>query len=126
MGVLGQNKAKTPIIAGTICGVVIFLAWMIYLGLWYYKRRKCNREEHQRKIDDAIIAAAHPNSHPNTPGDEMSSPGLGSQPRVPPVKPLAPEHPSEANLLEEPESNDGAYYTDRVGADQKKEAQSPV
>lgn len=103
-----------------VCGAVIFLAWIIYLGLWYYKRRKRNAAERQRKIDDAIIAAAHPNSHPNASGDETSSPRSGEQPKRPPVKPLASEHPSEAKLLEAPESNSAAHFTNGVGANQEK------
>lgn len=102
-----------------VCGVVIFLAWMVCLGLWYRKRRRRNEEEHQRKIDDAIIAAAHPSSQ----GNQTSSPGLGEQPKRPPVQPLASEHPSEANLhlLEAPESNSAADHTNGADANQKEE-----
>ena len=82
--------------------MVIFLAWIIYVGLWYRKRRRRNKEEHQRKIDEAIIAAARPTSHPNTPGNETPAPRLGG--RLP-VDPLAPEHASERGLLEAPKSN---------------------
>lgn len=82
---------------------------MIYLGLWYRKRRNRNEKERQRKIDNAIIAAALPNNHPNTSGDEKSSPRLDRQPERPPIEPLASEHPSEVNLLEAPEANRAAY-----------------
>src|SRR5258706_2853415 len=129
-----RNKAKTPIIAGTViefnrlpggyanailqvCGVVIFLAWIIYLGLWYRKRRRRNKEEHQQQIDDAIITAAHPTSHPNTPGNDTSSLRLGERLLV---DPLDPEHTSEAGLLEAPKSNSAAYYTNGAGANQEQ------
>lgn len=130
-----RNQAKTPIIAGTVmefnrlpggyadailqvCGAVIFLAWIIYLGLWYRKRRRRNKEEQQQRIDDAIITAAHPTSHPNTPANETSSPRLGE--RLP-VDPLAPEHAPEAGLLGAPKSNSTAYYTIGADANQEKE-----
>jgi len=103
-----------------VCGVVIFLAWMIYLGLWYRKRRRRNEEERQRKIDDAIIAAARPSSHPNTSGDEKTSPRLEEQSKRPPVKPLASEHPSETNLLEAPEANNAAYDTEGTNQEKRK------
>jgi hypothetical protein len=89
-----------------VCGAAILLAWIIFLGLWYRKRRRRNKEEHRRKIENAIIAAAHPTSHPNTPGNEMPSPRLGD--RLP-VDPLASKH------AEGPETNSAAYYTS--GAD---------
>lgn len=33
---LGGSKALTPIIAGSICGALILLAWLTYLGHWSY------------------------------------------------------------------------------------------
>ena len=88
------------------------------MGLWYRKRRRRNKEEHQRKIDDAIITAAHPTSHSNTPGKDTSSPRLGE--RLP-VDPLPPAHDSEGGLLEAPKSNSAAYYTNGADANQEKE-----
>ncbi|KAG8729331.1 hypothetical protein FRC10_004062, partial [Ceratobasidium sp. 414] len=38
------GQAKTPIIAGTICGVVIGLAWLI-AAVWWFMRRKKRRSE---------------------------------------------------------------------------------
>ncbi|KAF8160759.1 hypothetical protein B0H34DRAFT_350891 [Crassisporium funariophilum] len=43
---LGGKKALTPIIAGSVCGGVMFLAWVIGFGIYFrkrYKRRQRNR-----------------------------------------------------------------------------------
>ncbi|KAJ1300306.1 hypothetical protein OPQ81_005128 [Rhizoctonia solani] len=37
-----SGKAKTPIIAGTVCGVVVGLAWIIAAVWWFMKRRRSN------------------------------------------------------------------------------------
>jgi len=37
---LGNGRALTPIIAGSICGALVLLAWLTYLSHWYYLRRK--------------------------------------------------------------------------------------
>lgn len=95
---------------------------MIYLGLWYRKRRHRNEKERQRKIDDTIIAAAVPNNHPNTTGDGKSSSRLDKQPERPPIEPLASSHPSEVNLLEAPEANRAAYDTKSVNQEKNKPA----
>ncbi|QRV82730.1 transmembrane protein [Ceratobasidium sp. AG-Ba] len=39
-----DGKALTPIIAGTVCGVVIGLAWIIAAVWWFMKRRKRRNE----------------------------------------------------------------------------------
>lgn len=53
---LGRSKAKTPIIAGSICGALILLAWATYLGHWtwtqHQKRKRTPPAE--RKVSDAI------------------------------------------------------------------------
>ncbi|KAH9485093.1 hypothetical protein JR316_0002000 [Psilocybe cubensis] len=45
---LGGKKAKTPIIAGSICGGVLFLAWVI--GFAIYFRKRINRKKRNRLI----------------------------------------------------------------------------
>ncbi|KAG8856292.1 hypothetical protein FRB91_000921 [Serendipita sp. 411] len=50
------SKAKTPIIAGSICGALILLAWATYLGHWtwtQHKKRK-NMRPGQKKLSDAM------------------------------------------------------------------------
>ncbi|PVG02978.1 hypothetical protein CPB86DRAFT_772332 [Serendipita vermifera] len=53
---LGRSKAKTPIIAGTICGTLIILAWLSYLGHWYYRRRQKRKgtSPEMLKVSDTI------------------------------------------------------------------------
>ncbi|KAG8786381.1 hypothetical protein FRC15_011544 [Serendipita sp. 397] len=51
-----RSKAKTPIIAGSICGALILLAWATYLGHWtwtQHKKRK-NMRPGQKKLSDAM------------------------------------------------------------------------
>ena len=75
-----------------------------------------NKEEHQRKIDEAIIIAAHPTSHPNTPGNGTPAPRSGD--RLP-ADPLAPEHASAE--VQAPETNGRARFTDSADANLEKE-----
>ncbi|KAF9567973.1 hypothetical protein CPC08DRAFT_757856 [Agrocybe pediades] len=45
---LGGKKAKTPIIAGSICGGIVLLAWLI--GFAVYFRKRYNRKKRNQLI----------------------------------------------------------------------------
>ncbi|CAE7145151.1 unnamed protein product [Rhizoctonia solani] len=69
------GKAKTPIIAGTVCGVVIVLAWAIAAVWWFMKRRK-------RRNDSADLLNAEAKAYDAPPvgyGPASSGPGWDGQ-----------------------------------------------
>jgi len=55
---LGGGKALTPIIAGSICGSIILLAWCTYLVHWSYlqwRKRKHTSAEMRKAADTMIL-----------------------------------------------------------------------
>ncbi|CAE6437706.1 unnamed protein product [Rhizoctonia solani] len=69
------GHAKTPIIAGTVCGVVIGLAWIIAAVWWFMKRRK-------RRADGADLLNAESKPYDAPPvgyGPASSGPGWDGQ-----------------------------------------------
>ena len=68
------GKAKTPIIAGTICGVVIGAAWLIALVWWLMRRRKRNSEP-----ADLLGAEAKPYDAPPAGYGASGGPGWNTQ-----------------------------------------------
>jgi len=51
---LGGKKAKTPIIAGSICGGLMLLAWVIGFGIYF--RKRYNRKQRNRLIAEGKAA----------------------------------------------------------------------
>jgi hypothetical protein len=51
---LGGKKAKTPIIAGSICGGVMLIAWIIGFGIYF--RKRYNRKQRNRLIAEGKAA----------------------------------------------------------------------
>ncbi|KDR75162.1 hypothetical protein GALMADRAFT_45042, partial [Galerina marginata CBS 339.88] len=51
---LGGKKAKTPVIAGSICGGVMLLAWIIGFGIYF--RKRYNRKQRNRLIAEGKAA----------------------------------------------------------------------
>lgn len=68
------GKARTPIIAGTICGVVIGLAWLI-ATVWYFMRRR----KRQSNVDLINTETKPYNSPPVGYGPSSAGPGWEAQ-----------------------------------------------
>lgn len=49
---LGGKPAKTPIIAGSICGGVVFIAWLVGLAIYIHKRRR--RQKQKRAAEEGL------------------------------------------------------------------------
>ncbi|KAF5326467.1 hypothetical protein D9611_000347 [Ephemerocybe angulata] len=49
---LGGKPAKTPIIAGSVCGGVLFIAWVIGFAVYFRKRQ--NRKKRKRAAEEGL------------------------------------------------------------------------
>ncbi|QRW23881.1 hypothetical protein RhiXN_10205 [Rhizoctonia solani] len=93
------GKAKTPIIAGTVCGVVIGLAWIIAAVWWFMRRRK--RGEGVDLLNTEAKAYDVP---PAGYGPASSGPGWDGQSSVPNNQPWANDPAYTGSYYQNPPS----------------------
>ncbi|KAF8749717.1 hypothetical protein RHS01_09902 [Rhizoctonia solani] len=93
------GKAKTPIIAGTVCGVVIGLAWIIAAVWWFMRRRK--RSEGVDLLNTEAKAYDVP---PAGYGPASSGPGWDGQSSVPNNQPWANDPAYTGSYYQNPPS----------------------
>ncbi|CUA72036.1 hypothetical protein RSOLAG22IIIB_10001 [Rhizoctonia solani] len=93
------GKAKTPIIAGTVCGVVIGLAWIIAAVWWFMRRRK-------RRQDGADLLNAEAKGFDVPPagyGPASGGPGWDGQSSAPTHQPWSND-PAYTATFQQPQS----------------------
>lgn len=61
--VLSRKPAKTPLIAGVVCGAVLFIAWAI--GFAVYFRKRYNRKKAKRLAEQGMGEAPKEKIHPD-------------------------------------------------------------
>ncbi|KIM32340.1 hypothetical protein M408DRAFT_326939 [Serendipita vermifera MAFF 305830] len=71
---LGSGKALTPIIAGSICGALVLLAWLTYLSHWYYLRRQKRKHMNEEMLKASDMLALRAQQKKASTGSSTSPP----------------------------------------------------